>query len=273
MKYLLSLLTLVSATAFAQDPQSASDRQSASDYDLFEKRTFVTEKGDSIPYRILFPENYDKTKKYPLVVFLHGGGERGNDNEKQLTHGVKVFLEPGNRKKYPCIVVAPQCPMDSQWPSAKYDRTQRPLQLDFNYNNEITPALHKATALTYEIIMNESVDRKAVYITGLSMGGMGTFEMVYRNPGLFTAAAPICGGGDTKAYTKKQTSTRFWLFHGDIDAVIEVKHSRAMYDRLKELKADVHYTEYPGVNHNSWDNAYAEQGLLPWMFDKKFKFN
>ncbi len=246
----------------------------AQDLSLFEKRTFISASGDTLPYRILYPEGYDKSKKYPLVLFLHGGGERGNDNEKQLANGIKLFVEPANRKKYPCIVIAPQCMMDSFWPSVKYDRTIRPLQLDFNYGNTITKALQATTELTHSIIRNESVSKKEVYITGLSMGGMGTFEMVWRNPGLFAAAAPICGGGDTKAYTSKTVGkTRFWLFHGDIDAVIEVKHSRAMYERLKQLKANVKYTEYPGVNHNSWDNAFAESNFLPWMFDKKFKFN
>lgn len=245
---------------------------SAQDFSLFEKRVFVSSKGDSLPYRILLPENYDRSKKYPLVLFMHGGGERGKDNEKQLTHGVKVFLDPVNRQKYPCIVIAPQCMIDSFWPSARYDRTKFPLQIDFNYEKEITKALDATTELTRSTITKEAVDKKRVYVTGLSMGAMGTFEIVWRNPGLFAAAAAVCGGGDIKAYNKKQTSTRFWIFHGDADGVVEVKHSRAMYERLKELKANVHYTEYPGVNHNSWENAYAEPELLPWMFDKKFKF-
>ena len=243
------------------------------DFSLFEKRTFITSKGDSLPYRILLPEGYDKTKKYPLVLFLHGGGERGRDNEKQLTHGVKVFLDPANRKKYPCIVIAPQCMPDSQWPSAKYDRGQRPLKIEFNYNNPVTKALAAVTELTYDVIKTESVQKTEIYVTGLSMGGMGTFEIVYRNPGLFTAAAPICGGGDVKAYTKKQTSTKWWIFHGEVDGTIEVKHSREMYARLQELKANVKYTEYPGIDHNSWDNAYAEPDFTAWMFEKKFKFN
>lgn len=245
----------------------------AQEKELFVKRYFISSQRDTLPYRILYPEDYDKKKKYPLVLFLHGGGERGNDNEKQLVHGTKIFLDPQNRKRYPCIVIAPQCMMDSQWPSAKYDRSKHPLALDFNYENEIPRAQRAAAELTLNIIKNESVNKKKVYITGLSMGGMGTFEMVYRNPGLFAAAAPICGGGDTKAYSKKQTSTRFWIFHGDADGVIEVRHSRAMYDRLKELKGKVRYTEYPGVNHNSWDNAYAERGFLPWMFDKQIIIN
>lgn len=244
----------------------------AQDFTLFEKKTYISSKGDTLPYRILLPEGYDKSKKYPLVLFLHGGGERGRDNEKQLTHGVKLFLDAENRKKYPCIVVAPQCMPDSQWPSAKYDRTQRPLQLAFNYTYPISKALQAVTELTNNIIKKESVDKKQVFITGLSMGGMGTFEMVARNPDMFAAAAPICGGGDPNAYTKKQTKTRYWLFHGDSDSVIEAKHSRTMNERLKQLKANVHYTEYPGVNHNSWDNAYAEPRFLEWMFNKNFKF-
>ncbi|HZY78959.1 MAG TPA: dienelactone hydrolase family protein [Cyclobacteriaceae bacterium] len=256
MKYLLVCLVLVGFNASAQE---------------FEKKIYISSKGDTLPYRILYPEGYDKSKKYPLVLFLHGGGERGRDNEKQLTNGVKLFLDPGNRKNYPCIVIVPQCMPDSQWPSAKYDRTQRPLQLEFNYNNPISKALQAVTDLTYNIVRNESVNKKQVYITGLSMGGMGTFEMVYRNPKLFAAAAPICGGGDASAYSKKQTKTRYWIFRGDADAVVEVKYSRAMVERLKDLKADVRYTEYKDVNHNSWDNAFAEPNFLEWMFNKDFK--
>jgi predicted peptidase len=186
---------------------------------------------------------------------------------------VKVFLDPVNRSKYPCIVIVPQCFADSQWPSAKYDRTQRPLQIEFNYNNPITKALEAVTELTYNVIKTESVQKTEIYVTGLSMGGMGTFEIVWRNPGLFTVAAPVCGGGDAKAYTKKQSTAKFWIFHGEADSVVPVKNSREMYERLKELKANVKYTEYPGVDHNSWENAYAEPEFMKWMFEKNFKFN
>lgn len=238
----------------------------AQDFSLLEKRTFTHKSGATLPYRILYPENYDPAKKYPLVLFLHGAGERGNDNEKQLVHGVKTFLTPENRGNYPCILIAPQCAEESYWGSVKVDRTGFPRVFDFNYDYSITEDLTLAIALTKYILKNEGVDKKRVYITGLSMGGMGTFEAVYRAPKLFAAAAPVCGGGDISAYGKKQAKIPFWIFHGDADVVVEVKHSREMKEGLKDLGANVTYTEYPGVNHNSWDNAFADPKLLEWMF-------
>ncbi|MEJ0031980.1 MAG: prolyl oligopeptidase family serine peptidase [Bacteroidota bacterium] len=256
MKGLTLLCLLVSCMAYSQD------------YSLFEKRTFITSKGDTLPYRILLPDQYDKSKKYPLVLFLHGGGEKGRDNEKQLLHGVKVFLDPENRKKYPCIVIAPQCMPNDSWSSAKVDRTVEPALRDFDYTYPITRSLAAVDELTKDIIKNGSVQKKQVYVTGLSMGGMGTYEIVGRNPGLFAAVVAVCGGGDPNAYSKKHAKTRFWIFHGTDDNTVQVKYSREMVDKLKELKINVKYTEYPGVGHNSWENAYAEPQLLPWMFDK-----
>jgi predicted peptidase len=240
----------------------------AQDFSLYQKKYFVDPKGDTLPYRILYPDHYDQTKKYPLILFLHGGGERGKDNEKQLVHGARLFIDSAVRKEFPAIVIAPQCPADSYWASVKFERTKYPLDLDFNYQYPITKGLRLAIALTNQIIKKEKVDTKKVYITGLSMGGMGSLEAVYRYPKLFAAAAVVCGGGDVKAYSKKQTKTAFWLFHGDADSVVPVKHSREMFERLKELKADANYTEYERVDHNSWDTAYAPPAFLEWMFSK-----
>lgn len=254
--YIFALLFSVSQS-FAQDKSE------------FQKKEFIDAKGDTLRYRILFPKNYDKTKKYPLVLFLHGAGERGRDNEKQLTHGSKLFLKDEYREKYPAIFLAPQCPENQYWASVKIDRGKMPLALDFNYENDITHPLHAALELTKTLIKNERVDKHRIYIMGLSMGGMGTFEAVYRQPKLFAAAIPICGGADAKAYTKKAAKVPFWLFHGDKDGVVEVRYSREMYARLQELKSDVKYTECTGVNHNSWDNAFAEPALFEWLFSKK----
>ena len=256
MKLFTLLLALTSFAAGAQDTT------------LYLKREFFSN-GDTLPYRMLYPENYDRSKEYPLILVLHGAGERGNDNEKQLLHGSKLFLDPKVRKKYPAIVVFPQCPRESYWSSVSIDRTKTPLVLDFDYSRHVTMALQQAMALVQQMVKEESVDERRVYVTGLSMGGMGAFEAVYRYPDVFAAALPICGGGDTARY--KEVETPFWIFHGTDDTVVDVAYSRAMVDKLKELNVKVKYTEYTGVKHNSWDNAFAEPGFLKWMFRKRRK--
>ena len=243
---------------------------SAQDLSQFEKKEFVSSHGDTLLYRVLYPVNYDPGKKYPLMLVLHGAGERGNDNEKQLTHGGKLFLADSNRSKYPAIILFPQCPENSYWSSVKIDRSTQPLTISFDYaSSQITPPLRSALELTKTFINEGKADKKRIYITGLSMGGMGTFEAVYREPKLFAAAAPICGGGDTKAYNKQAANVPFRIFHGEDDAVVSVDLSRAMLGRLKELGASVQYVEYPDVNHNSWDNAFAEPDFLDWFFTKR----
>lgn len=240
----------------------------AQDLSLYEKKMFKASNGTELPYRFLLPAGYDDSKKYPLVLFLHGAGERGNDNEKQLVHGAKLFLTDENRKNFPAIVVIPQCPTDNYWANVNVDRTTSPLTLTFDYTRPETTALFAAIELVKKLISEERVDKKRIYITGLSMGGMGTFEAVYRYPKLFAAAAPICGGGDATHYSRKAAKVPFWIFHGDKDVVVNVKESQAMVTKLKSLKAKVKYTEYPGVNHNSWDNAFAEPDFMGWLFSK-----
>jgi predicted peptidase len=236
--------------------------------DVYEKKEFV-HNGNTLPYRILYPENYDKNKKYPLLLFLHGAGERGKDNEKQLGHGAKLFTTAENRKNFPAIVVLPQCPEESFWAASKIDRSSMPFKIEFDYTAPPNWPLEAANELVKKILIEGTVDKSKVYISGLSMGGMGTFESVYRYPDLYAAALPICGGGDVKNYDKRVTKTAFWVFHGAADAVVDVKLSQQMVDKLKSLKAEVKYSEYPGVNHNSWDNAFAEPEFLSWMLKHK----
>ena len=241
------------------------------DFALFEQRVHPSVDGNILPYRILYPENYDKNKKYPLVLFLHGAGERGKDNEKQLMHGARLFLKEENRKQFPAIVIFPQCPEESFWAYANIDRTVQPAKFELDYSGPANWPLVAANELVKKMINDGVADPTRVYITGLSMGGMGTFESVFRYPDLYAAALPICGGGDMAEYDKRVKKTAFWVFHGAADAVVNVKLSQEMVEKLKKLKAEVKYSEYPGVNHNSWDNAFAEPDYLGWMFGHRKK--
>lgn len=235
----------------------------AQDKSLFQKDVF-TQGSLRLPYRILYPEQYDASKKYPLIVFLHGAGERGHDNEAQLTHGANFFLE--NRAKFPAIVIAPQCPEDGFWANVDVKTVNGKWIFAFGKTDVPTPAMQLAMGLVKEWLSSGKVDKQQVYIGGLSMGGMGTFEMLWRMPNVFAAAFPICGGGDVTKAKKYAKHTAVWVFHGAKDNVVPVKRSQEMVQALQAAKAVVLYTEYPEANHNSWDNAFREPELMPWLF-------
>lgn len=220
--------------------------------------------GYTLPYQVMYPENYDSTKQYPLVVFLHGAGERGNDNEKQLTHG-KQFLIDNFYSDNPAIVIAPQCPADSYW--ANVIRHQLPDKMEFTFGvtDKATQPMETLIILIQSWVSSGKVDISKVYVGGLSMGGMGTFEILWRMPHTFAAAFPICGGGDISKLPLYARNTAVWIFHGDEDNVVPVQYSRSIYECLKELGCDVEYTEYKGVNHGSWNNAFNEKGLASWL--------
>jgi len=236
---------------------------------VFEKKSFVNEAGQSLSYQILFPVNYDPSIKYPVVLVLHGAGERGDDNVAQMKYGTQVFLNPENQQKFPAIVIFPQCPKDSYWSSVKIDRTQKPTEFIFDYSQNINWPLQSAVDLVKSLVKTKVADKKRLYIMGLSMGGMGTMEAVSRNPKMFAAAIPICGGADLTYVKKYAKKLPIWVNHGDADSVVPVKHSRELVAALQEAGANVTYTEYPGVNHNSWDNTFAQPTLLSWFFSFK----
>lgn len=240
----------------------------AQDLGLYEKQLFVHH-GDTLPYRVLLPENYDASKKYPLVYFLHGAGERGNDNEKQLTHGAKLFLREDVRKNFPAIVVFPQCPEQGFWSNVKisYDSSHRYV-FDFLEEGPPTKAMVLAQGLLKDLVQKYPINQKQVYVAGLSMGGMGTFEIVRRNPKTFAAAIPICGGA-SPATAGKLKKVNWWVFHGAKDNVVPPSCSEVMVEALKKVNAPVKYTVYPEANHNSWDSAFAEPELLSWLFSNK----
>lgn len=238
----------------------------AGQVNLFEKKQFIY-KNDTLPYRILYPENYDKKQNYPLFIFLHGAGERGTDNEMQLVHGSKLFTDSINRLKYPAIVIFPQCPKAGFWAPIKSWNN------GFEYVNKTPPTepMQLVIRLITEIKKKESVDKKRIYISGLSMGGMGTYDLICRYPRMFAAAVPICGGVDVERLkTVKKLPIR--IFHGDADPVVTVEHSRKAYKELLRLGSkSVECKEFPGVQHDSWTNTFAEPDYLSWIFSKKRK--
>lgn len=238
------------------------------DISLFEKRIFVTDKGDSLPYRILFPENYDRSREYPMVLFLHGAGERGLDNEKQLTHGSDLFLDPDNRKKFPAIVVFPQCPEDKYWIDISIrDKLRGKGVPDFEESiKSPSEELANVNELVEQLIAQESLDEKKLYVMGLSMGGFGTFETLARWPEKYAGAVAICGGGNISLTSRYKDETGIWITHGAKDDVVPVVLSQRVYHALKEQGADVRYTEFPEANHNAWDPTFAMPELLPWLF-------
>lgn len=238
----------------------------AQDLQLYQKETFHTGK-NVLPYRILYPENFDKSKKYPLVLMLHGSGERGNDNELQLTHGAALFVNPEVRKKYPAIVIFPQCPAEDYWSNVNRDSiVNGKRDYVFREDGEPTPAMKMLIAFIDDVLKKPYIDQERLYVGGLSMGGMGTFELLSRKPHLFAAAFAICGGGHPNTVRPYAKHVSLWVFHGEQDDVVPIHHSEVMVDALKKSGADVRFTVYPDVKHESWEKAFAEPDLLPWLF-------
>ncbi len=241
----------------------------AQDLSLYQVRHFVGASGDTLPYRIMLPEGYTSGKRFPLLLFLHGAGERGNDNAMQLVHGGKLFAQPDIRARYPAIVVFPQCPKDSYW--ARVDRDPQRGQWDFPFWETPSRSLGLVMEMMNALIRTERVDTTRLYVAGLSMGGMGTFELLARQPHRFAAAMPICGGSNPLLAPLYAPHTPLWVFHGDADAVVPVELSRKMVEAVRRAGGKVRYSEYPGVNHDSWTPAFAEPELMKWLFKHKSK--
>lgn len=240
----------------------------AQDFKKFDKGSFIEGK-DSIYYRILFPQNFDATKKYPILFFLHGSGERGNDNQKQLTHGAKLFLKDEVRKQFPAIIVFPQCAENSFWANVEFGTDpQGKRSFNFQKRGKPTKAMHALLGMIDNFLDKPFVDHKQVYIGGLSMGAMGTYELLRRKKKLFAAAFAICGG-DNVANVQKYKEVPLWIFHGEKDDVVPVVHSTIIADQLKVLGKVPKLTLYPNANHNSWDTAFADPKLLPWLFSNQ----
>ena len=228
---------------------------------LYEAKEFISDDGDTLRYRIMLPPDMADGQEYPLVLFLHGAGERGSDNTAQLTWGLDAFADEDFRSDHPAIVIAPQAPEQTFW-------------ANLNWREEGTRLMDepsKPLALTYKLLLSTiseyPVDENRIYITGLSMGGFGTWDLIARYPDLFAAAMPICGGGDP-AKAHLLTDMPIWAFHGALDNVVPPELSRDMIDAIREAGCLPGYTEYPDMDHFSWIPAYGDRFALDWMFSQ-----
>jgi len=179
-----------------------------------------------------------------------------------LIYGVRDILAYSKKSAAPVVIIAPQSPKNNQWVNVPWDT-------DSHVMPEKPALLMKLTMdLMEHIMVNQSIDKSRIYVTGLSMGGFGTWDIVQRMPHFFAAALPVCGGGDTNQ-AEIIKNVPIWAFHGDKDSVVKIKRTRDMIAVIKEVGGKPRYTEYKGVGHDSWTQTYSDQNVLRWLFMQK----
>jgi predicted peptidase len=200
----------------------------------------------SCKYLLFLPEGYgQKRRRWPLIMFLHGAGERGDDLDKVKKHGLPKIVE--NRRDFPFIVVSPQCPEGYTWDE-----------------NELL------VNLLDDILTRYSVNKNRVYLTGLSMGGFGTWSLAAAYPERFAAIAPICGGG-SRLMTHRLKDVPIWAFHGAKDNIVPLNESEEMVDAVKSQGGDARLTVYPDAAHDSWTATYDNQELYSWFLKHRIR--
>ncbi|OGV39186.1 MAG: phospholipase [Lentisphaerae bacterium GWF2_49_21] len=214
--------------------------------------------GNTLPYRFLKPAKVEAGKTYPLLIFLHGAGERGTDNKAQMKHSVSDIVKIGYEKN-PFFMIVPQCPKNRRW-----------VEVDWGANSHTMPETPSIPFLLlfdviYKVSKDFPVDPKRIYVMGISMGGFGTWDAISRSPDLFAAAIPVCGGADT-VQAAKLAKFPIWVFHGGNDTTVKTKRSRDMVEAIKKAGGDPKYTEYPGVGHGSWAQTFSNPEVIEWLF-------
>ncbi|WP_051295831.1 dienelactone hydrolase family protein [Eisenibacter elegans] len=211
-----------------------------------------------LPYRIYSPSHQDEAVKYPLIVFLHGAGERGHDNNAQLTHAA-AWLTLTQLQAKPCFVLVPQCPPNARWVETDWGAE--------HHTQPIAPSIPLGCTMELldSLLTALPIDTNRLYLVGLSMGGFGTWDWIARQPHRFAAAVPICGGADEQT-AARLTHLPIWAFHGALDNVVKVARSRRMIAAIRQYGGQPIYTEYPEVKHGSWIPALQDPKLLHWLF-------
>ncbi len=261
----LLIFNLLTHNLYGQQTNSEALR-----YELFEHKLFVvhtkndnmnhsTIETDSMRYRLLFPKNYDSTKKYPLILFLHGAGERG-DSSLTVKHIGAWALQEKNRANYECFVLVPQCEKNNKWVEVDWAADSH------NQPKEMSKYMNLTVQLLEELEKKLPIDSTKIYLTGLSMGGYGTWDLAARFPQKFAAIVPICGGADEKTADSLKTMP-IWVFHGALDQTVKPQRSRRMVEAVKKTgNKAIHYTEYSTVKHASWKPAYEDESMWKWLF-------
>lgn len=231
---------------------------------LFTKYVYRDRAGKALPYRLLLPDHYDKTRHYPMIIFLHGLSQRGDDNVKQLDDIAPVVGNWWFRRKYPCFVLVPQCPDNQRWISAQHSADT------YVSDPQPMPAVSLTLGAIERVCRTYPVDRKRIYATGISIGGSGVWDMLQRRPELFAAAVPICAQVDP-AIAPRIKGIPVWIFHGAQDTYIDVQEVRGMIRGLRRAGGQPRYTEYADDDHMIWERVYAEERLFPWLFKQSRK--
>ncbi len=231
--------------------------------DVYEARQYKYTGGEyqdyAFKYRLMKPAAMEAGKKYPLVIFLHGAGERGDDNVKSLLYMPTWMAEEPMRKQFPCFVLVPQCPQEKMWIDKHWSLEMHAM------SPQPTDEMKAVIGMFKDVMASEAVDPGRVYLTGLSMGGYGTWELASRYPQWFAAAVPVCGGGDEKQ-AGQLVGLPIWAWHGGEDKAVPVERSRRMIQAIREAGGQPIYTELENVNHNCWSPAYHTPDLYQWMF-------
>lgn len=219
----------------------------------------VGEQSLTLPYRLMEPSEAEPGETFPLVVFLHGSGERGTDGDSALKYIGPVLATREMRTKHPCYVLAVQCPRDRTWVEPG-PRSMNPAMTE-----QPSMTIRGVMAAMDQVIKDKPIDRHRIYLTGLSLGGYGAWDLAMRRPDDFAAVVPICGGGDpANAALLKDVPIQVW--HGSLDSSVPVARSRDMVKALKDAGAKVDYHEIKDGGHEAWLPAYLPETAIAFMF-------
>ena len=238
---------------------------------VFQAKTFAPDGPDrpTLPYRILLPAGFDPNTsaeaRFPLVLFLHGAGERGEDNAIQLVHGAAEFARPSRRSQNPAFVVFPQCPIEKRWVESPWDSASGAGE----FPNEPSETMDLVLKLVDKLATQYPIDPARMYVMGLSMGGQGTWYAATAPPQRFAAMIEVCGGGDP-TWADRYQGIPIWGFHGDKDTVVPVARGREMIAAIAQEghHPELRFTEYPEVGHNSWTQTFRRDDVFEWMFSQ-----